>query len=230
MIKYLLIFILFIPLVAIAGGNVRYFPKGTFATEDDETNKITIKSINGSVSTYSSTDDLMNDYYSELFINIDEPSLWERSQANKESETYRLFIEPAFSNMICVRIDIDNSEIDSSENVAIYKKVITHDKSDEEGEIIKGRLIINKNKSLSIDDIKPLIKQLDDIKLFNMNSKDFPLTNIKTGTISTDVTTYFFEHVKNNKYQTLKIPVPNYGPIDNEMFYQLAQYFINLAE
>jgi len=223
-ILYLLVIILFIPSTSIAETE-RYFPKGTFSNDEKKPNKITIQSIDGSVLTYSSVDDFNNQYYTQLFINMKEPSLWKISQTKKDFESYRLLIEPSFSNYICVRIDLD-----SSEKVTVYLKIFSHDYTDENDRLVEGKLIKNITKSLSITDIKPLQKQLVDINLWNMKEEDFQLFDPKTNEISTDGNIYFFEHVKDNKYQAIEVPVPNYGPIDNNVLYKIAHFFTDLAE
>ena len=222
---FLLILILVTPSMIIAGSDARYFPKGTFINDKEIPNSIKITNIDGSVLTYSSDDDLQNDYYTGLLIDMDEPSLWLRSNTGKKIESYRLLIEPSFDNYICVRIDID-----SSENVSVYLKVRSHDYTDENDKVIKGKLITNLSKSLSKREIKPLIKKLNDINLWKMKEDDFPIVDPESNGISTDGTTFFFEHAKDNKYQAIEIPIPNYGPVDNEVFYQIADSFTDLVD
>lgn len=221
---YLLLLFLFVPSIALSEG-VRYFPKGSFSNDEEMPNKIIIHSIDGSVLTYRSQDDLDNHYYTELLIDMEEPSLWQRLKTKKEIESYRLLIAPSFSNYICVRIDID-----SSENVTVYLKVLSHDYTDEKDRHIEGKLITNRTKHLSIKKIKPLIKQLDDINLWKMKEDEFPLCDPTSNEIPTDIPHWFFERVKDDNYQTLRIPVPNYGPVDNEVFYQIADSFTDLVD
>jgi len=198
-------------------------------------NKIQIFNKDGSVTTYSSHDDLQNDYYTELLVDMDEPSLWLRLNTAKRIESYRLLIAPSFGNYICVRIDVD-----SSENVTVYHKVRSHDYTDENDRDIKGKLITNITKSLSIKKIRPLKKKLADINLWEMKEEDFPIVNPKNNVISTDgedilielVSTdgisFLLEHTKDKKYHMIDVPYINYGPIGPEILDQIAQLFIDL--
>jgi hypothetical protein len=218
--KYLIIIFLLIPIIANAGGGIKYFLKGTFEKCDADANEIIINSIDKSVN----CDDEKNEYYADLLINMQEPSLLERAKSKQGVEIYRFFKEPTFHDMVCIRIEIDNSG-----KATLYKKIMQHDTADDKGNIINGKLISNSNKRILIKDMKPLLKQMDDIKLWELKSADFPIYDKKNKIFSTDGSTYFFEHVKNNVYQTFIIPVPNYGSIDNKIFYKLAQSFIDLA-
>jgi len=115
--KYLIAIFLFFPLIAIAGEGREYFPKGTFESCDTDSGEITLYSIDKSVRTYNCDDDLQNEYYTNLFMDMQEPSLLERAKSKQQGESYRFLKVPTFHDMVCIRIDIDDSG-----KATLYKK------------------------------------------------------------------------------------------------------------
>ena len=207
---FLLILILITHSTILLGCSERYFPKGAFSIDDD----------------------LGNKYYTELLVEMDEPSIWLRLNTDKKIESYRLLIDPPFGNIICIRIDIDYSG-----KTVVYEKVASHDNKDENGIEIKGELIASKTKELEKKEIYNLLNQIEKIKLFEMNSEDFPIhaTEFTSGSetyfeVVTDVPLFIFEQLKGDKYKFIEMPLPNDGPIDNAKLDEITQLFFELAE
>jgi hypothetical protein len=203
MLKYLMMLILIFPAISSAGGDVQYFPKGKLSSNNF-------------------VDGFLSGNFSIYLANMKEPSLWEMSKNMQRGESYRFLLVPPFANHVCIRIEINNSG-----QITVYSKVFERNTNDRKGEYT-GKLIINRNKSISKKELEPLLKQIEDIKLWKLKSGDFPLSNGES--LIQDASSWIFECFKGDKYQAVDIPMPNFGSIDTNKIIQLGKTFFALGD
>lgn len=170
-------------IMAAAQQNVTYFPKGRLDP------KSTVK------------DNYRIERYSKFLNAMQEPSLWEMSQAGT-NEAYRFLLLRFSDEPACVRV-----EIDGSGNVTVCKKT-TGGKGGAQPEDLK----INETKNLSSSDIQSLLTEINNTKFWDLKSSDFPGDSASINKSKTSK--WIFEGIKDGNYQVIEISTPQTGTAD----------------
>jgi hypothetical protein len=131
--------------------------------------------------------------YSRNLSNLKEPSLWSpRRQLHVTS--YRFLWLRSFDNPVSVRFEIDDDG-----TARLIAKIF--DRSAE-------RIMLDKNKTLSRDEVRELMGHLEDMKFWDAPTSD-------RGRIGTDGAEWVIEGVSNGKYHLLHRWSPRTGAIRN---------------
>jgi hypothetical protein len=203
MMKYLLMLIFLFPVVANAGEDVEFIPKGSLWP----------MGVNWQ-------DDYNEKRYSSILSEMNESSLFQRVKNKQQSECYRFYWDSPFQNKICIRIEIYNTG-----EIKVFTKIIKY--YVHQYDVYKEGLV-ERGKSISKNDLQPLLKKLNKLKFWELRSKDFPPQNLDDKSYVMDASTYYFEGVKNDKYQLVEIAMLPDKLREN--IYQLGHLFFSLSD
>ena len=204
--KWFFICIILFTSAGLYAGETMYFPEGTFE-QRDELKELDREAIKG---------------FSHFLSTMQEPSLWEISNKTKK-EIYRFVLARTFQITVCIRV-----EIQKSGNALVFLKVVPYGI-----EPHPENLSTDECKNASQNDVSTLKAKISKVNFWKIKPSDYPsLIEGEDGsfTVMADGTSWFFEGIKNGKYQAFSVPNPTAPLFKADEMVELGKIFLSLAK